>query len=220
MIQLYLGDCLDILPSLSGINALISDPPYGEEYSPRQITTNSKAWGLKTFTGNIVVSGDDIPFDPSPFLNYPVVILFGGNHYADKLPPSPGWIIWDKRDGLTSNDFADCELIWTNQNRVARLFRHRWMGALRDSEKGIPRVHPTQKPIVLMEWIINNYTQPGDTILDPFSGSGTTGIAAYLTGRNCILIEKDPEIYKVMELRISKIQQQPFLSGIESEDLE
>lgn len=218
MIQLYLGDCLDILPSLSGIDALISDPPYGEEYSPRQNT--GKAWGLKTFTGNIVVPGDDIPFDPTPFLNYPVVVLFGGNHYANKLPPSPGWIIWDKRDGLTSNDFADCELIWTNQNRVARLFRHRWSGALRDSEKGIPRVHPTQKPIVLMEWIINNYTQPGDTILDPFSGSGTTGIAAYLTERNCILIEKDPKIYKIMERRISKIQQQPFLSEIESEDYE
>ena len=148
-VTLYCGDCLDILPTLGQVDAVVTDPPYGVRYSPSQNT--AKAWGPKTFVGKVVVSGDDKPFDPTPFLKFPIVVLCDGNHYADKLPPSSEWVIWDKRDGLTSNDFADCEMIWTNGNGVARIYRHRWSGALRDSEHGEARQHPTQKPISLME---------------------------------------------------------------------
>ena len=134
--------------------------------------------------------------------------MFGANNYADRLPSSRGWIVWDKREHIASNDFADCELIWSNVDGVARIYRHYWSGALRASEQGISRVHPTQKPLALMMWLLNNYTQPGDTILDPFMGSGTTGVACVKTGRNFIGIELDPGYYAIAERRIAEAQLQ------------
>lgn len=209
--QLLCGDCLELVEQLppASVDAVITDPPYGISYSPSQ--NSAKAWGPKTFFGDVVVYGDDKPFDPSPFLNYKVVVLCGANHFSDKLPASSEWVIWDKREGMTSNDFADCEMIWTNQNGVARIFRHRWSGAIRASEHGIERVHPTQKPIKLMEYLIQNYTNPGDTILDPFMGSGTTGVAAIQTGRNFIGIEKDQEYFKIAQRRIMAAQPPLFV---------
>jgi site-specific DNA-methyltransferase (adenine-specific) len=208
-VTLYCGDCLDILPTLGKVDAVVTDPPYGIGYSPSQ--NSVKAWGLKTFFGSVVVSGDDLPFDPTPFLAFPVIVLFGANHYASKLPSSSEWVIWDKRDGMTSNDFADCEMIWTNGKRVARVFRHRWSGALRDTERGEIREHPTQKPVALMEWLIQRYTNPGDIVLDPFMGSGTTGVACVRTGRRFIGIEIDPGYFAIAQRRIAEAQLQPAL---------
>jgi site-specific DNA-methyltransferase (adenine-specific) len=208
MIDLRCGDCLQIMKDIpsGSIDAVITDPPYGVRYSPKQ--NSSKAWGAKTFVGECIVMGDDKPFDPAPFLDYQTVILFGANHYANRLPCSSEWVVWDKRDTLASNDFADCELIWTNQEGVSRTFRHRWSGALRDSEMGVPRQHPTQKPIVLMSWLIEKYTKTGDTILDPFMGSGTTGVACVQTGRNFIGIEIDPSYFAIAQKRIAEAQLQ------------
>jgi site-specific DNA-methyltransferase (adenine-specific)/modification methylase len=191
------------------VDAVVTDPPYGVRYSPSQ--NSAKAWGPKTFVGSVVVQGDDVAFDPMPFLGFPVVVLFGGNHFADKLPVSSEWVIWDKRDGLPSNDFADCEMIYTNRQGVARIFRHRWNGALRDSEKGEPRVHPTQKPLELMMWLIQRYTLPGSIVFDPFMGSGTTGVACVRTGRNFIGCEIDPTYYAIAQRRIAEAQLQPPL---------
>lgn len=156
-VTIYHGDAWGILPSLSA-DVVVTDPPYGIRYSPSE--NSSKAWGRKTFVGCSVVTGDDAAFDPSPLLRFPSVVLFGANHYADKLPPSSAWFVWDKRDGLTSNDFADCELVWTNLGGVARLFRHRWSGALRASEQREARLHPTQKPLVLMRWVLAQEVLP------------------------------------------------------------
>ena len=207
-VTLYQGDCLDILPTLAAgsVDAVVTDPPYGIAYSPRQ--NSAKAWGPKTFAGDSVVLGDDVDFDPKPFLGFPVVVLFGANYYAHRLPPSSEWVVWDKREGVTSNDFADCEMIWTNQGGVTRVFRHMWMGALRASERGETRVHPTQKPIALMQYLLEQYTNPGDTVLDPFMGSGTTGVACMKLGRNFIGIEKDAGYFKIAERRIAEAQAQ------------
>lgn len=208
--RLILGDCLVEMDKLIAegvkVDCVLSDPPYGIGYSPSQ--NSNKAWGKKTFVGKNVVTGDENPFDPSPFLDYATVILFGANHFADKLPPSSEWIVWDKREGMTSNDFADCELIWTNQPGVARVFRHMWSGAIRASEKGVPRVHPTQKPVVLMAWLIERYTNEGDTIIDPFMGSGTTGVACSQLKRNFIGIEIDPDYFAIAQKRIADAESQ------------
>ena len=126
-------------------------------------------------------------------------ILFGGNYYADLLPPSSSWIVWDK---MNTGDFADCELAWTSHRRAVRKFTYMWNGFLRQMPE--KRYHPTQKPLALMMWILKNYTNPNDTILDPFAGSGTTGVACVLTGRKFIGIETDKGYYKIAEKRISE----------------
>lgn len=207
--ELFHGDCSEILPALTGVDAVITDPPYGINYSPSQ--NSAKAWGKKTFVGATVVANDDKDFDPLPLLGFPRVVLFGANNYADRLPASTEWVIWDKRQDFPSNDFADCEMIWTNGKGTARIFRHLWSGAIRASERNEPRVHPTQKPLVLMKWLIERYTKPGDTILDCFMGSGTTGIAAVQMGRNFIGIEIDPTYFAIAQRRIEDAAAQPLL---------
>jgi site-specific DNA-methyltransferase (adenine-specific) len=198
-VTIYHGDCRDLLPTVEA-DVLVTDPPYGIRYSPSQ--NSSKAWSNKTFVGQTVVAGDDEPFDPTPLLRFPSVVLFGANHYADKLPPSAAWLVWDKRDGMASNDFADCELVWTNLRDNARLFRHQWNGALRASERGEPRVHPTQKPLVLMRWLLTKC--PEGSILDPYMGSGSTLRAAKDLGRRAIGIEIEERYCEIAAKRCAQ----------------
>ena len=103
---------------------------------------------------------------------------------------------------MTSNDFADCELVWTNLPGVARLFRHQWSGAMRASERGEPRLHPTQKPLILMRWIIGRC--PEGVVLDPFMGSGTTLRAAKDLGRRAIGIDIDERYCQIAAQRCAQ----------------
>lgn len=135
--------------------------------------------------------------------------MWGGNHYASRLPDSPGWLIWDKRRGTTENDFADCEMAWTNVDQPARCLPHLWNGMLRDSERGVERVHPTQKPVEVMLWCIRKVADSAKTILDPFCGSGTTGVAAVRLGRKFIGIEIEPKYFEIAVRRISEALRQP-----------
>jgi site-specific DNA-methyltransferase (adenine-specific) len=198
LVTIYHADSEELIPAIEA-DVVITDPPYGIKYSPSQ--NGKKAWGNKTFTGKTVVKNDDQLFDPSILLGFKDLILFGGNYFADKLPPTSEWIVWDKRAGLTSNDFADCELIYTSGKGVARLFTHRWSGALRDSERGEPRVHPTQKPVALMKWLIERTT---GLILDPYMGSGTTLVAAKALGRKAIGIEIEERYCDIAATRCSQ----------------
>lgn len=199
-VTLYYGDCLDLLPIEA--DAVVSDPPYGIAYShggqSGVLARTTKFVGVK-------VIGDDREFDPTPWLRFPIVVLWGANHYASRLPDSPAWLIWDKRDGLTSNDMADCEMAWTNLDRVARLRSLRWMGMIKDSERGEERVHPMQKPVAVMSWAMEQTKVPdGATVLDPFMGSGTTGVACIRTGRNFIGVEKDEKYFEIAVERIRR----------------
>lgn len=199
-IRLFCGDCLTLLDHIAAtedVSLLLTDPPYGvaerTDRASKGRGGGGKAWPSRDFPP---VSGDDAPFDPTPLLRFRRVVLFGANHYADRLPPSPSWLVWDKLDGLSTtkraigfDDNADCELIWTNLGGPARLLPHRWKGLLRASEVDKRRVHPTQKPVALMAQIIDLYTQPGDLVLDPYCGSGPVLAAAKLTGRRAIGVE-------------------------------
>ena len=202
-VYLYCGDCLEILPRLPDgcVDCVITDPPYGIRYSPGD---GGSGWtkGVKTFSGNNLVTGDNQDFDPRPFLGFDNLVLWGANHYADKLSPKSSWLVWDKRQDGLSNDFADCEMAWWSKGGPARMFRHLWCGAFRASERGNTRVHPTQKPIVLMEWCIKLCTTESDTILDPFMGSGTTGVAAVRMGRKFIGIEIERKYFDIAVKRI------------------
>lgn len=183
------GDCLELLPHLAGhFDAIISDPPYGIGYDP----SHRKRTKWPDVKG---IVGDDQPFDPGPLLicGKPIV-LFGANNFASRLPDSRLWFVWDKRPGMKSMSFSDCELAWCSVPGPARMIRYPWSGAIRGPERG-QHWHPTQKPIEVMRQIIESVTRPGDVVLDPYMGSGTTGLAASASGRRFIGIEIEKRWY-------------------------
>ena len=120
------------------------------------------------------VVGDDAPFDPAPILNLRrPTVLWGANHYAPRVPESPSWLLWDKREDQTPDDNADGELAWSNLGGPLRIFRHWWRGALRKTEKGDRHLHPTQKPIALCSWVYQRAKlKRGDLVFVPHGGSG------------------------------------------------
>lgn len=208
-VDLRLGDWrMEFSPlELQGaVAAVISDPPYGVDFvcgSP-----DGRIQASATVRNRKPIIGDDEPFDPSPLLSFPVVVLFGANNYADRLPASRGWVFWNKRPGLKPNDYGDGELIWTNQDRPIRSFEYLWNGVLQDGEKGRPKFHPAQKPEALMKWLVENYTRPGDLVFDPYMGSGTTGVAAISLGRRFVGSEIDPAYFAIAQRRIEQAQAQ------------
>lgn len=195
---LYLGDCLEILPQLEGVDALVSDPPYGIDYSPKygRRRMPDGSWLEPKEMPQII--GDAEDFQPAHLLNFPIVALWGENHYAHRLPHNGKWLVWDKRcQVIPPRNQADCEMAWLNKYGSARMLYHMWDGMVRDSERDASRVHPTQKPVIVMAWTMEQSKIPkGATVLDPYMGSGTTGIACMRTGRHFIGIELDAAHYK------------------------
>lgn len=208
---LYLGDCLTVLPELQA-DAVITDPPYGCGLLGKagRIGSHTSRSGIKGRIYDPVI-GDDQPFDPSHLLSFPTVIMFGGNWFCNSLPASSCWLVWDKRCGTASNNMADVELAWTNIGGPSRIIHHRWMGMIRDSEKGInDREHPTQKPVEVMKWCIEQAGKP-TVILDPYMGSGTTGVAAMQVGAKFIGIEVHAPYFDIACERIENAQRQERL---------
>lgn len=204
---LWLGDAAEILRVLGRVDAIVTDPPYGI----------GEAAGKNASRGNLAVAkdyGDDLwdnAIAPAEVIDLirslsQWQIIFGGNYYA--LPPTSCWLVWDKING--DNDFADCELAWTNLPKAVRLVRFMWNGMLRahGEQRGD---HPTQKPIGVMKWAIGHLPPPSATILDPFAGSGTTGVAAIQMGRKFIGIEREPKYFEAMCRRIEAAAKQPDL---------
>ena len=122
-------------------------------------------------------------------------IWWGGNYYANALPPSSCWLVWDKEN---TGNFADAELAWCSDKSAGRIFRHMWNGLMKASEKGQRRVHPTQKPVALAAWAFEKYGDADDIILDPFCGSGMSVIAAERTSRSVYAIEMSADYCDVI----------------------
>ena len=176
------------------IGAVVTDPPYGCNVLGNKRGQLGSATSQAGIPGRVYtpVAGDDVPFDPTPWIAFEETILWGGNWFAGRLPDASCWLVWDKREGTASNNMADCELAWTNLGGPSRLFSHRWMGMIRASENGADdRWHPTQKPASVMRWCIEQLSGEG-TIFDPFLGSGTTMVAAQQLNRRCFGIEISP----------------------------
>jgi site-specific DNA-methyltransferase (adenine-specific) len=217
--KLILGDCLEYMKTMDAgsVDAVVTDPPYGVNFLCGDA-------GLR-YGGHVkhikkAIIGDKQQFDPQPFLQYKTVIFCGANNFSHLLPASRGWIYWDKRPGMKRNDFGDGELIWTNQDRVIRKFEYMWNGVLRAGQVGDEHYHPTEKPVDLMQWLLEEYTPSGATIFDPFMGSGTTGVACMQTGRNFIGCEIDPTYFAIAERRIKNAAAQPLLFGeVENDNL-
>lgn len=193
---LYCADCMDILPILGNFDAVITDPPYG-------IGAGSKSFKNGTCKSNDLHYGEWDSSAPHGIVNKILdlqvpTILWGGNYF--EMPPSRCWLVWDKCTG--ANSFADCELAWTNIDAVVKKKTIPWLGKNAKDKSGT-RVHPTQKPIELMGWCIEQLHYPY-LILDPFMGSGTTGVAAIQLGRKFIGIEKDERYFEIACRRIEQ----------------
>lgn len=207
-VTLHLGDCREILPTLGKVDAVVTDPPYGI----------GEADGKNASRGNMAVAKD---YGKDEWDNKPIEpdlmalvrsagrwnVIFGGNYY--ECPPASCWLVWDKENG--SNDFADCELAWTNLPKAVRRIKFMWNGMLR--KNGEPRGdHPTQKPIGVMSWVLQQLPPGTKTIIDPFAGSGTTGVACVLGGFSFTGIEREERYFDAACRRISDELKRPRLA--------
>ena len=205
--RLLLGDCREILPTLGKVDAVVTDPPYGIGY-----VNNAKhvggGWKPRTETEWDGAKVEASTFDMMRNVS-DVQIIWGGNYYTDVLPPTMQWLLWDKcNDGFS---LADFEMAWSSQRRASRICRY-----ARGNESGFaprgsdaPNAHPTQKPLGVMRWTVGQVA--ADTILDPFMGSGTTGVACAKLGRRFIGIEIEPKYFDIACRRIETAMKQPDL---------
>lgn len=199
---LYLGDCLEILPTLGKVDAVVTDPPYGIGESNER---NQSRVRLATPKDYGHYDWDRAPASPEQISAIRACsrhqIIFGGNYF--NLPPTSCWLIWDKQN---TGDFADCEMAWTNLNKAVRRVYWRWNGMIRKGHE--ERHHPTQKPLGVMEWCLT-HVPDAKTILDPFMGSGTTGVACAKLRRKFIGIEIEPKYFDIACRRIEDAYRQP-----------
>ena len=188
---LYRGDCMDVLPLLDKVDSVITDPPYGINANKQTLGKGKKKfdrggqWDTATPELTLCIQAAE------------KLCFWGGNYFTDQLPPTNHWLIWHKKnDGLS---FSECEMAWTNFGRQVRHISHHWGGE--------DKVHPTMKPLAVMLWCIEQAGNP-QTILDPFMGSGTTGVAAMQMGRSFIGIEREQKYFDIACQRIEQAQKQ------------
>lgn len=197
--ELYLGDCMDIMPTLGRVPAVVTDPPYGIGIDGQKESINknpkhnrkffeAKGWDdatppIEVFEAIRAVSDEQI--------------IWGGNYFVDRgLLPKKGWLVWDKgQRGLT---MSDGELAYSSLDKPLRMFTLNRAALIADGTQ-----HPTQKPLKLMQWCLTHIPD-ATTILDPFMGSGTTGVACVKAGRSFIGIEREPSYFDIACDRIRK----------------
>lgn len=202
--RMFCGDNL-VFDAWRGADILLADPPYGINYKVRH-----RRRGLLPHEtpAQAAIHGDDRPFDPTPFLVVERVALFGAEHFYSALPPGGTFFVWDKRRDSAPDDHPDCELIWLRGKRAARIHRQKWRGIVREGEENVSRsrkLHPNQKPVALLSWLLDALgAKLGETVADPFAGSGSTGVAALRNGLRFVGVEIDPVHFNTAVERLQK----------------
>lgn len=225
----YNMDCLDGMKQFPDgfFDLAIVDPPYGIGV----MTMNYTKSGAVRTHGYAAAKRRDYrkqsEWDVKPGKEYfdelsrvaKRKIIWGGNYFSDMLPPSKSFIVWDKRcNDAMRNDFADCEYAWADYG-VARMFRFVWNGMIQGNMKDKEeRFHPTQKPVALYEWILNNYAKPGDKILDTHVGSASSLIACHNLGFQFVGFELDPEYFRKASERLEDARAQTSIFDYLSEN--
>jgi site-specific DNA-methyltransferase (adenine-specific) len=210
IINLYNQDCMEAMAKMpdKAYDLAICDPPYGIN----MMDSDNKSRGKLAVAKDYKKLNDSA----SPICEYfkelqrvsVNQIIFGANHFISKNPiDSSCWIVWDKDNGM--NDFADCELAWSSFKTAVRIFRYRWNGMLQQDMKNKEiRIHPTQKPVALYQWLLKNYAKQGDRILDTHGGSMSIAIACHDLGFDLDLYEIDKDYFEAGKLRLERHQQQ------------
>jgi site-specific DNA-methyltransferase (adenine-specific) len=199
----YMARCEDKFFDLA-----IVDPPYGINIAKNGVVGGDNLGKAKDYTAK---EWDKQPPPKEYFSHLQRIsknqIIFGANHFIDLYPYSSScWIVWDKDN---SGGFADCELAYTSFNTAVRKFKFRWNGMLQENMKQKEvRIHPTQKPVALYKWLLNNYAKPGQRILDTHLGSGSSAIAAHYFGCDFVGIELDKDYYRAAKERFDKSTKQ------------
>lgn len=208
-VTLYHGDSRDIAPALGGGFAVVSDPPYGMGWD----TTMSRFSGGNGKFGSLdngkrgrdwpAVRGDDTPFDPASLIAYPSCVIWGVNHFAQRVPVGT-WLVWLKKPAARYGEFlSDAEVAWMKGGHGIYAREFQWEGLNRAEERG-EHLHPTQKPKAIMRWCIEVGAKNDLPILDPFAGSGTTLAAAKSIGRQAVGIEIEERYCEIAAQRLSQ----------------
>ena len=206
------------------VNLVLQDPPYGVKAQHKDGTIGGDKTSIsglnhfghkftRTINNYEKISGDDSTDNARK--NYEIInsltenfIIWGGQYFSEFLPPSGGWIFWDKLRPNTL-DFGSGELAYNSCSNVVKKYAHKWNGAIREGSKNLnpqPLLHPTQKPVELHMKILEDFSKPDDIILDCFGGSGTTLIACEMTGRKCLMMEISPQYCDVICERYKKLK--------------
>ena len=214
MIELYNMDCMEAMKKMKDneFDLAIIDPPYGIDVANMNL---GKGGGVAKSSNHKKKNWDKEPPSVDYFNELKRVsknqIIWGANHFIDRVPYSSScWIVWNKDNGAT--DFADCELAYTSFKTAVRMFTWKWQGMLQqDMKNKETRVHPTQKPVKLYEWLLTNYAKEGDKILDTHLGSGSIAIACHNLKFDLTGYELDAEYYEAATKRLKQHQAQQRL---------
>jgi site-specific DNA-methyltransferase (adenine-specific) len=220
--QIILADCMDIMKDIPDkyFELAIVDPPYGINMDSGLDGVYSNSKKGKTFS--VKKRFEKKSWDNSkPNKKYfdelfrvsKNQIIWGGNYFTDNLPVSRGWIFWDKKiTNATSPNFSDGELAWTSFNKILKRFSYDWIGfGYLNNPSGEKKIHPTQKPVALYRWLLQNYAKPGDKIIDTHSGSGSLACACHLEKFDFLAIEKDADYHTASVKRLEELRSQGVL---------
>ncbi len=210
--QIVCGDCLEVMKEWPDncVDLVLTDPPYGLNYDKHAHKASGTQYGRAAAPKGKYINTDWDVNIPKQIVFDQIVrisssqIVFGAEHISRCLPKSRGWIVWDKQTG--SNNFSDCELLWTSFDRPIKKYRYMWNGMLQENMAAKEqRVHPTQKPVGLVMRILKDCPTQSTVILDPFCGSGTTCVAAKMLGRNYIGIDISEEYCEIARARLKAV---------------